>query len=238
VAQSSDWRTLLTNAGKLAAAGKLREAQEAYLAVLLVDPNHEAAMRGLVRVVRTMARGDRAALRRQAEEYRRAIAGGLETEEHYTAPAMELLLRATLQAAGEIQPSARPAVRRASPQPTAPPAERQPAQKPKTQPPAKPRPTSPLPEPARPAPPPPSPPLDANEPFFTVAVGPISSGDLASTISAELTIAGFSARVQRQGVGSYLITLGPYRQSEARRAADYVRSRFGRDVPIALAPAP
>src|SRR3990172_4948331 len=78
VAQSSDWRTLLTNAGKLAAAGKLREAQDAYLAVLLVDPNHEAAMRGLVRVVRTMARGDRAALRRQADEYRRAIAGGLD----------------------------------------------------------------------------------------------------------------------------------------------------------------
>jgi len=40
------------------------------------------------------------------KEYRRAIAGGLETEEHYTAPAMELLLRATLQAAGESQPAA------------------------------------------------------------------------------------------------------------------------------------
>ena len=237
VAQSSGWGTLLTNAGKLAAAGKLREAQEAYLSVLLVDPNHQAAMRGLVRVVRTMARGDRAVLRRQAEEYRRAIAGGLETEEHYTAPAMEILVRASLIAAGEVPPPpARRVERPAAPKVTSP-AKPQPAPRPKVQP-VKPVSPAPAPRPSSPAPPAVTPPLDPAEPFFTVAIGPISSGDQAATISGELTVAGYSPRVQRQGAGSFVITLGPYRQSEANRAVEYIRSRFGRNLPVAMTAAP
>src|SRR3990170_5760468 len=99
-AAGSEWSSPLTSAKQLAAAGKLREAQEEYLSILLIEPTHEEAMRGLVRVVGLIAKGDRDALRRQAEDYRRAIALGLETEEHYTAPAMELLARASLQAAG------------------------------------------------------------------------------------------------------------------------------------------
>lgn len=78
--------------------------------------------------------------------------------------------------------------------------------------------------------------MNVNEPFFVVAVGPIASGDQASAITAELTIAGFAARVRRQEAGDYVITLGPYRESEARRAAVYVKSRFGQGLPVALTP--
>lgn len=105
--QASEWGALIASANNLVGSGKPQEAQELYLAVLLMEPSHQAAMRGLVRVVRLMSRGDPAALRRQAEEYRRAIAQGLETEEHYTGPAMELLARASLQAAAELQRSGR-----------------------------------------------------------------------------------------------------------------------------------
>jgi len=69
-----------------------------------------------------------------------------------------------------------------------------------------------------------------------VTLGPIASGERASQIAAELTVAGFSARVQRREEGGYQITLGPYRESEARRAANHVRVRFA-DVPVALVPA-
>lgn len=245
----SDQKSQVAEADRLAAAGRLREAQEAYLTVLIIDPEHEAAMRGLVRVVRSMARGNQAALRRQAGELRRAIAGGLETEEHYTPAAMEVLMRATLLAAGEP-----PAPRRQTVQAPPPPARRSPSQPsarpvsptqprpqvrtaPRPQPAPSSRPSAPIPAPARPAPtPPPSPASIEDEPFFTVAVGPIASGERASAIGAELTVAGFAARVQRQGAGSYIIIVGPYRQSEARRAADHVRATFGQSVPIALAP--
>ncbi|HEU5299608.1 MAG TPA: hypothetical protein VFW08_08950, partial [bacterium] len=81
-------------------------------------------------------------------------------------------------------------------------------------------------------------PLDPTEPFLTVTVGPIASGERASLIAADLTVAGFSARAQRQSGGAYIILLGPYRVSEARRAANYVRSRFGQEAPVALMPVP
>lgn len=186
--QASEWGALIASANSLVGSGKPQEAQELYLAVLLMEPSHQAAMRGLVRVVRLMSRGDPAALRRQAEEYRRAIAQGLETEEHYTGPAMELLARARPPAKSTTSAAKIP------PKPAAPETSRPPA-------------SSPI------------PPLNVNEPFFVVAVGPIASGDQASAITAELTIAGFAARVQRQEAGGYVITLGPYRESEARRAA-------------------
>jgi len=248
VAQSADLAALTASADRLAARGRLREAQEAYLTVLLVDSGHQAAMRGLVRVVRALAGGDPAVLRRQADQYRRAIAAGLETEEHYTPAAMELLIRASLRAAGEPVPSARrvssPTVRRPTPSPPQPrpPAKRPPAAKPKATPPA-PAPATPAQPPAaapqqpRPAPPEPIPAVNPAEPFLTVTIGPITSGERASQIAAELTIAGFSARVQRREGGGYLITLGPYRESEAKRAASYVRAQHG-DVPVALLPAP
>lgn len=114
--QASEWGALIASANSLVGSGKLQEAQELYLAVLLMEPSHQAAMRGLVRVVRLMSRGDPAALRRQAEEYRRAIAQGLETEEHYTGPAMELLARARPPAKSTLpQPKSRRSPRRLKP---------------------------------------------------------------------------------------------------------------------------
>ncbi len=51
VAPSADWSRSLEAARRLVAAGKLREAQEEYLAILLIEPTHEEAMQGLVRIV-------------------------------------------------------------------------------------------------------------------------------------------------------------------------------------------
>jgi len=269
-AAGNDWSSALSAAKQDIAAGRLREAQEEYLSILLIEPTHEDAMRGLVRVVGLIAKGDPAALRRQAEEYRRAIALGMETEEHYTAPAMELLARASLQAAGvraapagaEAPTSAPegpritrpPAASRPAPNPppaTSPaqpkpprPAPTPPPSRPQRPSPATPPPSArppaaarPAPSAAQPAPPPPAA-LNVNEPFVTVVIGPFGSSERASAVTGELTISGYAARVRRQGEGSYLITLGPYRKSEAERAAAFVKSRFGANVPVALSPVP
>jgi len=245
-ARGSELAASVARGDRLASAGQWREAQEAYLTVLLIDSSHQAAMQGLVRVVKALARGDRTVLRRQADQYRRAIATGVETEEHYTPAAMELLVQASLRAAGDPVPSSprasSPTVRRpAAPAPK--PLAKQPtASKPKAAPPSPPAaapakpPATPAPQP-RPAPAEQIPAVNPAEPFLTVTIGPISSGERASQIAAELTIAGFSARVQRREGGEFVITLGPYRESEARRAANHVRARFG-DVPVALLPAP
>ena len=261
----SEWASALTNAKRDIAAGRFREAQEEYLSILLIEPAHEEATRGLVRVVGLIAKGDRAVLRRQAEEYRRAIALGTETEEHYTAPAMEILARASLQAAGiratpvgaQAPPTSSPesggtrpqAASRPAPNPPSPPPARRtqpapttPAPRPQT--PAAPAPSAPPPTTTSPAPSaaqpvsPPSAPLNVNEPFVTVVIGPFGSSERASAVTGELTISGYAARVRRQGEGSYLITLGPYRKSEAERAAAFVKSRFGANVPVALSPTP
>lgn len=263
----SEWASALSNAKQDTAAGRFREAQEEYLSILLIEPAHEDAMRGLVRVVGLIAKGDRAVLRRQAEEYRRAIALGIETEEHYTAPAMEILARASLQAAGirampvgaEAPPASSPEIRGTArpqatsrpapnPPPAPPPARR--AQPAPTPPPQRPRtPSAPAPSappqttaPAAPSavqPGSPSPAsVNVNEPFVTVVIGPFGSSERASAVTGELTISGYAARVRRQGEGSYLITLGPYRKSEAERAAAFVKSRFGANVPVALSPTP
>jgi cell division protein FtsN len=261
----SEWTSTLSAAKQDIAAGRLREAQEEYLSILLIEPTHEDAMRGLVRVVGLIAKGDPAALRRQAEEYRRAIALGMETEEHYTAPAMELLARASLQAApaGAEAPTSAPegpritrppAASRPAPNPppvTSPaqpkpprPAPTPPPSRPQRPSPATPPPSArppaaarPAPSAAQPAPPPPAA-LNVNEPFVTVVIGPFGSSERASAVTGELTISGYAARVRRQGEGSYLITLGPYRKSEAERAAAFVKSRFGANVPVALSPVP
>jgi cell division septation protein DedD len=240
----------LASAKQLAAAGRLREARDEYLTVLLMEPTHKDAMSGLVRVVSLMAKGNRTALRREADQYLKAIATGTETEEHYTVPAMEILARALLVASGERVPPpqvasppepVRPAPARTSPRPSA-------EQR------AKPRPRPPLrteratteptrePAAAQPAPPPPPPPppavVDVNEPFVTVVIGPFGTNERAAAITGELTIAGYAARLRRQGEGSYVITLGPYRKSEAERAAGFVKSRFGQNVPVSLTAAP
>ena len=226
----SEWSTPLSSAKQLADAGRLREAQEEYLSILLVEPRHEEAMHGLVRVVGLIAKGDRAALRRQAAEYRRAVELGIETEEHYTAPAMELLARASLQAAGERVPSVPPTpvstpgagtaqvrVRsrpEKSPQPSTTQSQRPPG-----------RDVPATPTPVRKEPPgatattqgPTSP--EARGPLTTLQIGPVS-GAVATEILGELTLAGFTARVSsRSTLQVFRVLSEPLRADIAPRRA-------------------
>ena len=84
------------------AEGRLREAHDGFLEILLQTPNDLKAMQGLVAVRRRLAGNDPVKLRRQAAAYESAIASRVETEEHYTIEAMAVLLRASLLAANEI----------------------------------------------------------------------------------------------------------------------------------------
>lgn len=84
-------------------AGRLREAQEEFLQLLLTNPSHRDAMLGLVTVRRRLAGDDPTSLRRQAAAYQQAIARRSETEEHFTVEAMALLAQANLIAAEEIE---------------------------------------------------------------------------------------------------------------------------------------
>lgn len=98
-------RQIVDRAKELITAGRLREAQELFLEVLLVNPDDREAMRGLVRVRGLMAREDAPTLRKQAKTYRRAISQGIETDEHYTAAAMDVLATASLLAVADLQDS-------------------------------------------------------------------------------------------------------------------------------------
>ena len=248
-------------ARQLAKAGRLQEAQDAYLALLLVDPADQAALRGLVTVRRRLAGDDPGVLRRQAVAYEQAIARGTETEEHYTTEVMEILARACRLAASQIESergiSAQPApAPRATVRPTAPPVPQPPAARPAQRTPRPratprpiPRPTA-TPAPLVQTPPPvvrtptpvpatPQPSLDVNEPFFVITIGPISDANRASEIAADLTVAGYAARVSRPGGGSsYFIILGPYRQSVVDTIVKTIRARFGAGLPVAVTPAP
>lgn len=265
VASSGEPRRLVESASKLTSAGQLREAQERYLQVLLVNPDDQEAMRGLVRVRRLMARNDAPTLRREAATYRRALTQGKETKEHYTASAMDLLAVASLQAAAELEDSPNKA-RRFVTEPRAPTPKPTPTASPREVPRPKTQLTSSRPEPrpqpkprevvrrnverrqvarpitVQPPAPPPSlvtpatePPPDQNEPFVTITLGPIASRGQASSITSELTVAGYVARVRRGGA-DYLITLGPYRRSVAERIASRIRTRFGQGISVSLNP--
>ncbi len=134
---------LYAEARKLLNAGRLQEAQETYLALLLVDPLDQEAMRGLVAVRRRMARDDPELLRRQAATYEDAVSRGVETEEHYTIPTMELLAKASLLAAAQVEQErgVRPlAAQRspAEPSPPSPPSAVRPTPAPQAAPPAPP----------------------------------------------------------------------------------------------------
>lgn len=90
---------------RLLEAGRLREAQDEYLTIILAyrGADDAGAMRGLVAVRRRMANDNPARLRQHALVYRRAIAQKVETDEHYTSQAMELLAQACELAAKEIE---------------------------------------------------------------------------------------------------------------------------------------
>lgn len=103
-------------------------------------------------------------------------------------------------------------------------------------------PAPPKPAPVQPPPPSlaqptqePESPIDEDEPFVTITVGPIASGARASSITTELTVAGYVARMRRGGT-DYVITLGPYRRSVAERIASRIRAHFGQGVSVSLNP--
>lgn len=86
-------------------AGRLEEAQNDYLQLLLSGPyrNDPRVLQVLATIRRRLAHDDPALLRRQATGYRKAIAQNVETEQHYTPEAMELLAQASLIAANELE---------------------------------------------------------------------------------------------------------------------------------------
>ena len=91
-------------ARQLMMKGRLREAQDQYLKILLTKSSiDQKALQGLSRVQGLLAHGDPGALQQQAEAYRLAIARGSETEYHHNPRALELLAEANLLAAHEIQ---------------------------------------------------------------------------------------------------------------------------------------
>ncbi len=91
--------------------GHLREAQDAFLEILSLNPQDQEALHGLVVVRRYMAGDNARVLRRQAAGYWDAIKQGVDTEEHYSPRAMEALLAAILQAVQEIEGHKKPAAR-------------------------------------------------------------------------------------------------------------------------------
>ncbi len=91
------------SAWQLVTAGRLREAQDAYLQILTLAPGDRDALRDLITVRRLMAGQDAAKLRQQGEAYRRALANGTDTAEHYTPTALEILAMANFVAADQIQ---------------------------------------------------------------------------------------------------------------------------------------
>jgi hypothetical protein len=106
-------RTEETDLGKadaLAAVGRLKEAQDAYLHVLLNSSvRNLRAMEGLVSVRRRLAHDDPKLLRGQARAYLDAANRGVETSEHYTAESMRLVAAANLLAAVRLEASSRSA---------------------------------------------------------------------------------------------------------------------------------
>lgn len=246
----------LAAAQALFAAGRLRDAQDAYIEALLLVPDNAKAWAGLVRVRRRLARDDPALLRRQADVYRRVIARGGETEEHYAVPAMRVLAEASVRAAQQIEESRTPSARRPGPSPIVLPATPAPsrptprvtrravrrpvAASRRALRPAAPtsrpvrRPTArPTPRPART-----SPPAAARAPLFLVQAGPLVSPSHTAEVLRALRGAGYAGRVT-QFVGSpyYLLTVGPYRKQLADAVVRFLTSRFP-ELTVAVESAP
>lgn len=124
---------MLNAADVMVAAGKLQEAQERYLDVLLtVGPANQRAVLGLIRVRRRLASDDAALLRKQSDTYTLAAERGITTSEHYSRTAMWLLAKTSLIAAAEIEMSKFPSNPTAAQPPPASTAERRGAPDPGT----------------------------------------------------------------------------------------------------------
>jgi cell division protein FtsN len=208
-----DPQEMLAKAEALLRSGKLREAQDLYLDILLAyAPESERALRGLVEVRRRLAFDNAALLRQQDEAYRAAAQQGIETTEHYTREAMLLLAKASVVAAVELEakgasssqdrlnrstesaPS--PAMRRASlpPKPAqVPPKSVQtplaPARRVSTPPQ-----DSPTQAPSTQVIPPLSP-NEAGGPFYVAFIGSFADKDQAAELAAQFTLDGYNAQI-------------------------------------------
>ena len=128
----------------------------------------------------------------------------------------------------------RPVVTRRPPAPTPPPARRT-----GTPGPVRPTPSgAPTASPTMVIPAPPPAPRDVNEAFVLVVIGPISDANRAAEIAADLTVTGYSLRLNRREGSTYFITLGPYRRSVVEGIVKAVRARFGVGLPVVVIPAP
>ena len=94
----------LAAAGKMLATGELRGAQHEYLMILLsVAPKSAEAWEGLAALHRRWAAENPAELSQQVKAYRLAIRNGTEMDERYSPQALEVLAKATMLAAKEIE---------------------------------------------------------------------------------------------------------------------------------------
>ncbi|MGQ0550469.1 MAG: hypothetical protein ACT4PY_12470 [Armatimonadota bacterium] len=195
----------------------MKATQDGYLEILTAAPDHRDALRGLVAVRRQLANNDPAVLRQQAAAYRRAIATGIGiADEHYTSEAMTILAAASMRAADEIEgrntrsaavtapaPSALPVAphKRAisSAQPTREGSRRYRASA--------------------------TPDLDERRgPRYRIQVGPVSSFEQATAVTAILKQAGFAPRLSmstESGLANFQVVseVMPRRAGETRGAA-------------------
>ena len=97
-------RKALDAAAALFKAGKLQEAQDRYLDILLIaSPENPEALNGLVQVRRRAANHNAALLRRQGEAYKAAARRGRDGADHYTSQALWLLARASYLAIAQME---------------------------------------------------------------------------------------------------------------------------------------
>jgi len=210
-----DPQEMLAKADALLRSGKLREAQDLYLDILLAyAPESERALRGLVEVRRRLAFDNAALLRQQDEAYRAAAQQGIETTEHYTREAMLLLAKASVVAAVELEakgagasssqdrltrstesaPS--PAMRRATLPPK--PAQVPPKSVQTPLAPARRIPTPPQDSPTQAPSTQAIPPLSPNEeggPLYMALIGSFADKDQAAELAAQFTLDGYNAQI-------------------------------------------
>jgi len=208
------------------AAGRLREAQDRFVEVLLLLPGHEQAWAGLIQVRRRLANDDAALLRRQAAAYQSAIAKGTETEEHYAAPAMALLAEASLRAAREVERGPTPIVLGSRPQARVTPRAVATA-RPSPPPSQRPRPRATRRRAAvTPAPSPPASPA-ARPRLYLLRAGPLVSPAHVAEVAAALDNARYAWRLDAvDGTPYYFMTLGPHPRSVTDAIVRFLAARF------------
>lgn len=201
----SETRRGLDAAAALLKTGKLQEAQDRYLDVLLtMSSENPEALDGLVQVRRRATTNNAALLKRQGEAYKAAARRG-GGGEHYTSQALWLLARASYLAIAqmELEDNGRSTAAAQAP-PTR--AEQSPQASRGARGPADARsgsvgsPEAPVPAPQVGIPTPSGPvgappPSDNDGPKLTARIGPLAEGDDADRLAAQLQREGFAATV-------------------------------------------